>query len=321
MLWTNATFGGGAYQRTKDGKTSVWNDRPKPGDAASWTGGRDREGYATGFGTLTWYTEQQTKSNVYALYFGNMVRGKFEGPVNAHSKGKTAHAIYTDGARTSRWAAGPAPSRNVAAPRLEPIREKAAAPEPEAPQRPTPPPLRVKAETPTVKPSPTPPVVAEKRDEPVRPQAQTEAAPSAPKPPPATKKPSARPVPKLPSPGKPKHEADDSLRSLVGPPSSLRPNSVPDAPVASPTPDAGSSPLANPPLTKAEVIDLADTMARTHGYDLGSYQRPATAYHEADDTWSLSYDQTPADGASEAGKRFSVSVDNKTKRAAIVPEP
>ena len=92
MLWANAVWGGGMYQTTKDGKTTVWNDHHKQGDAASWTGGRDHEGYAKGFGTLTWYSGQQKKSAVYAQYFGNMVRGRFEGPVSAHSKGKTAYA-------------------------------------------------------------------------------------------------------------------------------------------------------------------------------------------------------------------------------------
>ena len=28
----------GEYQRTKDGKTLVWNDDPKPGDVAAWSG-------------------------------------------------------------------------------------------------------------------------------------------------------------------------------------------------------------------------------------------------------------------------------------------
>lgn len=318
LLWANAALGGGTYQSTKDGKTTVWNDQPKTGDAASWAGGRDHDGYANGFGTLTWYSGQQKKSTVYARYFGNMVRGKFEGAVNAHSKGKTAHAIFTGGTRTSRWATGPAPSRNVTAQRIEPGREEAAAPEPEKPERPTPPPQRAKADAPAVKPSPTPPAVAEKREEPVRPPPQPEMMPSAPEPPPVTKKPSDRPVPKPPSPRNPKPEMDDSLRSLVGPPSSLRPNSVADAPVASPAPDSGSPPVTNPPLTKEEVIDLADTVARAHGYDLGSYQQPATEYHESDDTWSLSYDQKTADSGSETGKHFRITVDNKTKKAAIV---
>ena len=46
----------GAYQRTEDRKkTLVWNNDPKPGDTATWSGGRDSDGYAMGPGTLNWF--------------------------------------------------------------------------------------------------------------------------------------------------------------------------------------------------------------------------------------------------------------------------
>lgn len=82
-----ATVAGGAgtYQRTRDEKTLVWNDAPKAGESAAWDGDRDPDGYATGFGTLTWYNR---KSEVYARYFGNMIHGKFDGAVNAHASKK-----------------------------------------------------------------------------------------------------------------------------------------------------------------------------------------------------------------------------------------
>src|SRR5947209_2478452 len=86
----------GTYQQTKDGKTLVWNSEPHAGDTATWVGDRSREGYASGFGTLTWYT---TKGDIYARYYAHMLHGKFDGPVNAHSKGKTAHATFADGKR------------------------------------------------------------------------------------------------------------------------------------------------------------------------------------------------------------------------------
>jgi hypothetical protein len=108
FLFASAGFGAtGEYQQTKDGKTTVWNGSPKAGESASWAGARDKEGYAIGFGTITWYTDQGT---VYAMYYGNMVRGKLEGPVNAHSRRKTAHAYFADGGRVTEWARGPAPS-------------------------------------------------------------------------------------------------------------------------------------------------------------------------------------------------------------------
>ena len=98
----------GEYQQTRDGKTTVWNVSPKSGETASWSGSRDKEGYATGFGTITWYTAQGT---VYAEYYGNMVNGKLEGPVNMHQGGRTAHAYFADGGRATAWARGRAPSQ------------------------------------------------------------------------------------------------------------------------------------------------------------------------------------------------------------------
>ncbi len=110
-MFAGVAFAEGTYQRTKDGKTIVWNNDPKPGDAAGWFGDRDRDRYATKVGTLTWYTADGA---VYVRYFGNMVRGKFNGMVNLHLKGRTDYAIFVDGQQTTRWAAGPAPSRRVA---------------------------------------------------------------------------------------------------------------------------------------------------------------------------------------------------------------
>lgn len=86
----------------------IWNGTPKSGETSAWSGARDKENYGSGFGDLTWYN---AKGNVYAVYYGNMVRGKFEGPVNAHSHGRTAHAYFVDGGRVTGWARGPAPSK------------------------------------------------------------------------------------------------------------------------------------------------------------------------------------------------------------------
>src|SRR5690242_563544 len=86
----------GEYQQTRDGKTTVWNGSPKTGQSASWAGARDKDGYATGFGTITWSNADGTVS---AVYYGNMVNGKLEGPVNAHTGRHTAHAYFADGGR------------------------------------------------------------------------------------------------------------------------------------------------------------------------------------------------------------------------------
>jgi hypothetical protein len=111
LVLVNFARGEGTYQRTRNGRTFVWNNYPKPDDEATWSGGRDREGYARGFGTLIWYTKEtgSTKPALYARYWGRMIRGKFNGPVNVHSKKKTHYAIFDDGVRTTRWSTGTAP--------------------------------------------------------------------------------------------------------------------------------------------------------------------------------------------------------------------
>ena len=98
----------GEYQKARDGKTTVWNASPKPGESVAWAGSRDKEGYATGFGTITWYSATGTE---YAVYYGNMVNGKLEGPVNMHMGRRIAHAYFADGSRATAWARGPAPSK------------------------------------------------------------------------------------------------------------------------------------------------------------------------------------------------------------------
>ena len=108
--------GEGVYQSTRDGKTLVWNSDPKPGDVVTWSGDRDRNDYAHGFGQVVWYTKETRfdKPQLYARYWGRMVNGKLEGPVNVHSKRKTHYAIFIDGTRATGWATGTAPARATA---------------------------------------------------------------------------------------------------------------------------------------------------------------------------------------------------------------
>ena len=96
LVSVDVARGEGIYQRTRNGKTLVWNNHPKPGDEATWSGARDRERHARGFGTLSWYTKEtgSAKPPLYARYWGRMVDGKLEGPVNAHTGRRTAHAYF-----------------------------------------------------------------------------------------------------------------------------------------------------------------------------------------------------------------------------------
>ncbi len=95
LLITGTAFAG-RYQRTKDDTTRVWNENPKPGDLVTWSGARDAKGYATGYGTVTWFTPQnevetgsgmrrwlrhiarQRHYTVSSRESGIMVHGKFE---------------------------------------------------------------------------------------------------------------------------------------------------------------------------------------------------------------------------------------------------
>ena len=114
----------GTYTRTKDGKTLVWDSHPMPGEAVEWSGQRDKDGYATGHGTVTWYKPEHSKYTfvkksrlvVDGRYSGKMVRGKLEGTVvredpvptvrwNANPF-RTFHATFVGGKRTGDWIAG-----------------------------------------------------------------------------------------------------------------------------------------------------------------------------------------------------------------------
>jgi hypothetical protein len=134
LILAKGALADGAYQRTEDRKqTLVWNNDPKPGDAASWSGDRDAEGYATGTGTLKWFRAERvsmtgsnlsigTKKTLISSYTGAMVRGKLSGNVTTVDHGKTYHATFADGHRKGGWIAGPLISK---AQRVE----EAAAPE------------------------------------------------------------------------------------------------------------------------------------------------------------------------------------------------
>ena len=118
LISASGAYADGTYQRTDDRKkTLVWNNDPKPEDAATWSGQRDAEGYATGRGTLKWFRQDRsfiTGSNIFAprktllsAYSGTMVHGKFKGGVTTVDRGKTYHATFADGHKTGRWIAGP----------------------------------------------------------------------------------------------------------------------------------------------------------------------------------------------------------------------
>ena len=93
VLFASVAYSAGSFQRTRDGLTFVWRDTPERGEEATWSGKRDKDGFATGSGVLTWYKVEPTivtGSNILDTrrsmilinhYSGTMVRGKFKGAV------------------------------------------------------------------------------------------------------------------------------------------------------------------------------------------------------------------------------------------------
>jgi hypothetical protein len=110
---------------------------------------------------------------------------------------------------------------------------------------------------------------------------------------------------------------DDSIRTLTGPPASLRAKS---APPPETTPEAAVStapaapPSAVPKLNAVQAMDIADIEARTKGHDLGEYQLPKAEYNASNDTWSVSYIRRDGD---KNGKRLNVVVQDKTGKAEV----
>ena len=111
LLFASLVYGAGSYEPTRDRKTLVWNDSPKHGEEATWSGGRDKNGFAAGVGTLTWYHVERTvvtgshirDAKRYAVVIsrcsGKMVKGKFEGAVtyiDANGKKLQASSVNAD---------------------------------------------------------------------------------------------------------------------------------------------------------------------------------------------------------------------------------
>jgi hypothetical protein len=235
---TGAAFAGG-YQRTEDGKALVWNNDPKPNDEATWSGGRDEQGYATGAGTLAWYRKQQklvTGSNLLAKktilisrYTGEMKHGKLDGAVVAvDASGKTYHGQFVDGHK-ERWVAG-------AAEKEQPFTERRTARRAE--------PLDAPAEGPTG---------AAVRSTEAKPRKATagsadgESAQSA--------EPDARGA--ASSPTSKQAEFDDSLKSLVGPPPALHQESRGEASDATAATPASSAPSKPQKAEKPGGLDIS----------------------------------------------------------------
>jgi hypothetical protein len=341
VVFAGAALGAANYQRTKDGKSIVWNDAPQPGDTAEWFGNRDKENYAAGVGILIWYNGDGA---VYARYHGNMVHGKFRGAVNVHSKGKTGHATFADGKRMSRWLAGPAPSRaepdwrsglatgrvRVAAATGPAARltakasaKKASNAEPAAITARVPQP---ESSTPAAEPkadkAPPENPMTEKQDIPAE-------GPSAEKKSATANTPIGSEITTTSSVGEKNdtqppsnasadrtNESKPEIDDLLAPPSTLRIDPIVETPSTAEAQTA-TTPGANAQLTQEEAVNLADTEARVQGYDLNQYERPKADYSKVKGKWSLIYDLKQADAAGATAPYFRVSVDDETRKVEV----
>jgi ketosteroid isomerase-like protein len=152
LLFASVAYGAGSYQRTRDGKTLVWNDSPKRGEEATWSGKRDKNGFAAGSGTLTWYKVEPTivtGSNIpdarrYAVvinrYSGKMVQGKLKGAVTyVDANGKRLQATFVKGGKrpVTRQTATPTPERTPAPATPTPTPAPEQSPSPAAQETPT----------------------------------------------------------------------------------------------------------------------------------------------------------------------------------------
>jgi ketosteroid isomerase-like protein len=169
-MFASVAYAAGSYQRTRDGKTLVWTDSPRHGEEATWLGKRDKNGFATGSGTLTWYKVEPTivtGSNipnarrhaiVISRYSGKMVRGKLEGAVTyVDANGKRLQATFVNGKRVTQQTVAPTPKRTPAPVKPTPTPASEQSPSPAAQETQTAVPQQTATPTPERTPAPTKP--------------------------------------------------------------------------------------------------------------------------------------------------------------------
>jgi ketosteroid isomerase-like protein len=179
LLLANVVYGG-SYHRTRDGQTFVWRDVPARGDEATWSGKRDKDGFATGSGVLTWYKVEPTivagshildtrrRMVTVSHYSGRMVRGKFKGDVtyvNSNVKALEESSVQRANRPNPRQKASRSPARTVkAAPKTK--RTPRASSEP------------IIVDTPELTSAPTPPAPAPEQSAPPKTEEPQTAVPS-----------------------------------------------------------------------------------------------------------------------------------------------
>ena len=323
-LGASTALSAGHYQRTKDGKVTVWNDDPKAGDTAAWSGGRDNEGFASGVGTLIWYTGDGA---LYARYHGKMVRGKFDGTVDATSRGKTAHAVFAYGKRSTRWVPAKPSSVAIASASTSATPSQASSPQTALPKA-------ARRDQATKRPAASQPTpiaaaarqnLAKREDERPMPIANPPSKDIPAEGPATEREPQteagAEPSVLAPAPEatRPTITIEDKpeVADFSGPPPSLREDSAAETARADATAQIASSPAASAQLTSSEATALADGEARARGYDLAGYQRPKADYSAVKAQWSFFYNSNQPNGGAGRPEHFIVTVDDATRQAEL----
>jgi len=110
--------------------------------------------------------------------------------------------------------------------------------------------------------------------------------------------------------------ADVSVNALVGPPSSLRTNSIPEGSLSENKETESAPPKSEGPLAERDVINLADREARQEGCPLDDYERPKVDHSAVKGKWTLFYARK-SDASGNLPAMFSATVEDKTRKVEI----
>lgn len=137
-LFSRPALAAGSYQRTRDTGVLVWNDQPRAGQEVTWSGRKDRAGYATGYGTLTWFAPDR------AVESGSNIPSRHHMVVVARVSGKMEQGKFIDRKNRAKGTPAPAliaktpPSREQASPKKTPSPRASPSASPSPPPSPTP---------------------------------------------------------------------------------------------------------------------------------------------------------------------------------------
>jgi hypothetical protein len=318
LLLSNRAFAEGAYQRTDDRKKPiVWNNDPRPGDAADAKVSEETEPEPPTEGPdetsaevngQTSAVSGSTVNNGQSTADAAGISNQPSTPLIAQVSEADESATPRQQPVTKRTALAPGAVRAIERPGRQ-FEKKVEKPKDTAQK------AKKAAKTEETKAEPT--TVDQESESPAEGPISARAEKTqVPKPKSTEQEPSQ--LSTLTSqPSADESPVDDSIRTLTGPPSSLHTKPEPvttPAPESLPTIPAATSSSVAPKLNAVQAMDIADIEARTRGYDLGEYQLPKAEYNTATDTWSVSYIGREGD---KKAKHLSVIVQDNSGKAEV----